>query len=51
MSVGRAKALWLWFHFSLLLLRAGSTDETLGGLLEFESAGPLYAEVGSGDGL
>ena len=50
MSAGRAKAVWLWLHFILLLLRAGSTDETLGGILESESTGPLYAEVGPGHG-
>ena len=46
MSAGRAKAVWLWFHFILLLLRAGTTDETSGGLHIAESAIPLYAEVG-----
>ena len=50
MSARRAEAVWLWFHFSLLLLRAGTTDETLGGLPESESMGPPYAEVGPGHG-
>ena len=46
MSAGRTEAVWLWFHFSLLLLRAGTIDETSGGLHRDESAGPSYAEVG-----
>ena len=50
MSVGRAKVVCIWLHFSLLLLRAGSTDETSGGLLESESVGPLYAKVGPSHG-
>ena len=50
MLAGRAKAVWIWFHFTLLLLQAGTIDETLGALQESESAGPLYAKVGPGHG-
>ena len=45
-SGGRAKAVWIWFHFILLLLRPSTTDETSGGLQNSESVGPMYAEVG-----
>ena len=50
MSARRVEAIQLWFHLSLLLLQAGSTDEATGDLLESESIGPPYDEVGSGHG-
>ena len=50
MSAGRDKEVWLWFHFSLLLLQVGTINETSGGLPESESMGPPYAEVGPGHG-
>ena len=48
MSAGRAKVVWLLFHFILLLLQVGTTDETAGGFQNPESMGPPYAEVGPG---
>ena len=51
MSAGITEAVWLWFHFSELLLRAGTIDETSGGLHRVESVGPPYAEVGPDYGL
>ena len=50
MSARRAEAVRLWFHLSLLLLRAGSTNEATADLLESKSMGPPYAEVGPGHG-
>ena len=50
MSTRRDKEVLIWFHFVLLLLRAGTTDETSGGLPESESAGSPYVEVGPGHG-
>ena len=50
MSARRAEVVQLWFHLSLLLLSAGSTDEAIGDLSESESAGPPYDEVGPGHG-
>ena len=51
MSAGRAKVFWIWFHFSLLLLRVGTTDETIGGLYRAESVGPSHVKVGLDYGL
>ena len=46
MLVGGTEAVQFWFHSSLLLLRAGTTDETLGALHRAKSARPPHAEVG-----
>ena len=51
MLVGGTEAVQFGFHSSLLLLRAGTTDDTLGGIYRAESAGPLHVEVGLDYGL
>ena len=50
MLAGRAEAVRLWFHLSLLFLRVGPIDEAPSDFLESESMGPPYAEVGPGHG-
>ena len=50
MSIGRAEAVRIWFHLSLLLLRSGPIDEAPDDFPESESMGHPYVEVGPGHG-
>ena len=46
MSIGGTEAIRFRLHSSLLLLQAGTTDETSGGIHRVEDMGPPYANVG-----